>query len=74
MWKRALSAAMWLVLVVWAWNYAAWLFDVPTSLGPVAGVAVALFVGFDPLRLFFQRSRTPTSSRATMARGLPAIE
>jgi hypothetical protein len=65
MWKRVLSAGMWLFVIAWAWNYAAWLFGVPEALGPIVGAAVALFVGTDPLHLFFAAPRRSTATASS---------
>lgn len=71
MWKRLLSGTMWLFLIVWAWNYGAWLFGLPEALGPVIGVVVALLVGVDPLGLLFARTEPVASHRtATLAQEL----
>jgi hypothetical protein len=60
--KRIAVAGLWLVSVLWAWNYVAAMTGLPAALGGVLGIAVALFVAADPLRLFFARPR-PVESR-----------
>lgn len=53
--KRIISAVLWFFAVAYGWNLLAMLLGVGDAFGLFAGMAVALFVGLDPLHRIWAR-------------------
>jgi hypothetical protein len=51
--KRVASAVLWLFAVVWGFNFVSAITGAPSIIGLALGVAVAVFVGMDPVHLFW---------------------
>lgn len=53
MFKRIACSMLWLVAVAWAFNFLSAYMGVPQVMGSVLAVAVAAFVGIDPLKVIW---------------------
>jgi hypothetical protein len=51
--KRVASAVLWLFAVVWGFNFVSAITGAPSIIGLALGIAVAVFVGMDPMHLFW---------------------
>lgn len=51
--KRVAASVLWFVTAGWGMNFVAALLGAPQLPGLAAAVAIALFVGIDPLHLFW---------------------
>lgn len=67
MFKRTLAAVLWFLAVSALWNAVAFFAGWPDAISPILGVGAALFVGADPLHLFW-----PARPKATMVQRLAA--
>jgi hypothetical protein len=63
--KRVVAAGMWLFVITWMWNYAAWLFGMPTELGPLMGLVVAALATGLPRELWNARRGMATIDAST---------
>jgi hypothetical protein len=66
--KRLLAAALWFYATWYGWSILADMTGMPVMLGPVIGLAVAAFVGMDPLHRIWTKRQTPELG------ALPALE
>jgi hypothetical protein len=66
--KRLLAAVLWFYATWYGWSILADMVGMPAMLGPAIGLAVAVFVGMDPMH------RIWTKRPATESAGLPALE
>ena len=64
MFKRTASSLLWLIAVGWAFNFISAYTGASQALGSVLAIAVAAFVGFDPLHVVWPApERTSSTSR-----------
>jgi hypothetical protein len=66
--KRILAGVLWLFAGWYIGNILAFYFGISDLLGPILGVAAALVIAGDPLRVVWgnvERARSAESSRAT---------
>jgi hypothetical protein len=64
MFKRTACALLWLVTVGWAFNFISAYTGAPHLMGSILAVAVAAFVGLDPLHVIWPApERAPTTAR-----------
>jgi hypothetical protein len=60
--KRTASALLWLVAVGWAFNFISAYTGAPQLIGSVVAIAVAAFVGVDPLHLLWPAGERPSTT------------
>ena len=72
--KRTACSLLWLFAIAWAFNFISAYTGVPQGVGSVIAVAVAAFVGVDPLHAIWPRSVGPTKVRevASLTSGVPS--
>jgi len=59
--KRVIATALWFLAILFMYELAWSLFDVPRVIGPVLAGAAATFVALDPFHLFWPvREASPT--------------
>jgi hypothetical protein len=62
--KRVVSSVLWFLAAGWAFNYLSLITGGPMIIGPLMGIAVAAFVGADPLHLCWPVSATASAAPA----------
>ena len=61
--KRIVAGVFWFLAVGYFWNFAGAMWGFPPMLGSVLALAVALFVGIDPLGVIWKRQPTRRIAR-----------
>jgi hypothetical protein len=69
--KRVGVSFLWLLAVGWGMNYVSFIVGTPPIFGLALGGAIAVFVGIDPLRLFWPAPARDAEARATEPISVP---
>jgi hypothetical protein len=70
MFKRTLAAVLWFLAINALWSTAAYVTGWTEAVSPIIGLAAALFVGADPLHLFWPARPKPTLVQRLTASGV----